>query len=182
MVVQGTFRVDVRPYTGYEDPSLPIGAWVAQGGIAGDASGGDLFMTFNFASDDDAQVTELYNLEQMAIDTTNAASVETAMMDVLNMDQLSFNRPLTDARYAIRLEDTISGFGVALRGIDGTPPLPIWLGAPSRVEGPKGLRFQFDNLDLQLYSIILQGYIWGPRSVLAPGGPRRPVGGLYGHG
>lgn len=181
MVVVGEFRVDVRPYSGYEDPSLPIGAWVAQGGIAGDASGGDLFMIFSFARDDDAQVTELYNLEQVAIDTTKATGSEAALMDVLNMDQLAFNRPLTDARYAILLADTISGFGVALLE-GGFAPLPIWLGAPSRVEGDKGLRFQFDNVDLQLYSIIIQGYIWGPRSVLAPGGPRRPVGGLFGHG
>ena len=76
--------------------------------------------------------------------------------------------------------DTIAGEGVALRN-EG-PRLPIWLGVVGRQEGDSVITFQFDNVNLRLYQIVIQGYMWGPRSVLAPGGPRRPVGGLFGTG
>jgi len=181
VAVSGTFRVDVRPYSGYDNPSLPIAAWIAQAGIVGDASGGDLFINFEFRGADDNQVSELFNLEQMAIDTSSGAAAEDLLMDTRNMDSLAQNRPVSDQRWAISLANIISGEGVALP-MTRSNILPIWLGAPNGVEGESGLRFQFDNVDLQLYQIVIQGYIWGPRSVLAQGGPQRPVGGLFGNG
>lgn len=178
MSVSGDFRVDIRPYSGYEDPSLPIASWVAQGGIAGDASGGTIFMNFLFQRDEDAQISELFNLEQIQFDAS-AETVRGIQLDARNMDTLAPNRPLTDQRWMFN-SDNIPATGSAALNLDRSTMLPIWLGAPNRVEGESGIRLQFFNADLVLFLATLQGYMWGPRSVLANGGPRRPVGGLFG--
>jgi len=178
MAVTANFRVDIRPYSGYSDPSLPIASWVAQGGIAGDASGGTIFMNFLFQRDEDAQISELFNLEQIAFDTSTEAVVD-VQLDTRNMDTLAPNRPLTDQRWMFSTDGVAATGSSALR-LDQSLLLPIWLGSPNRVEGESGLRFQTNNIDLLLLLATLQGYMWGPRSVLANGGPRRPVGGLFG--
>jgi len=175
------FRVDIRPYTGYGDPSLPIATWIAQAGAVGDASGGVLNMTFPFQRDDDAQISELFNLETIAADTSTSVGRE-AILESFNMDTLAPNRPASNKFWRFRLNDASGISGFAAMDMDVANTLPFWLGSPNRVEGDSGLRVRFANIDLLLYAVDLQGYIWGPRSVLADGGPRRPVGGLFGRG
>lgn len=179
MAVAQTFRVDVRPYSGYADPSLPVAAWIAQAGIAGDASGGNLFIDFLFQPSDDEQISELFNLEQLSIDTTAAAD-HAGLMATINMDSLAPNRPASTQMWRVLIQG--SGLGVAAIDIGQFSVLPLWLGSPSKTEGNGGLRFEFANVDLRLFAVTIQGYMWGPRSVLAAGGPRRPVGGLFGRG
>ena len=178
MSVQASFRVDVRPYSGYAEPSFPIGAWIAQGGLAGDASGGNLTFDFLFQRDDDALVTELYSLEQISIDSTASAN-HSGNMQTIRMDQLAPNRPASPSIWGFFLVARVTG---AALDLEESNILPLWLGAPNLDEGGKGLRFTFANVDLRLFAITIQGYMWGPRSVLASGGPRRPVGGLFGNG
>jgi len=177
VAVSGEFRVDVRPYSAYEDPGLPVAAYIAQAGLAGDASGGDLFIDFLFKRSDDEFVSELFNLELVSIDTT----VETArnfMISTLNMDSLAPNRPASPQKWRVRTQAAPGG-----TAMDAAAPmnnqLPFWLGSPNRSEGNGGLRFQTPNVDTILYAVTIQGYVWGPRSVLAPGGPRRPGTGLF---
>ncbi len=173
------FRVDIRPYSGYSDPGLPIASWIAQGGTAGDASGGILFMNFLFQRDEDPQISELFNLEQIAADTSTAVQ-RVGMLRTLNMDVLSASRPLTDMTWRVFTQAV--GGSILFSNFDflNNNFNPLWLGAPNRVEGDSGLQFQWPNIDLLLYLCTLQGYMWGPRSVLAEGGPRRPVGNLFG--
>lgn len=171
------FRVDIRPYSGYSDPSLPIGSWIAEGGAAGNASGGIMTMRFLFQRDGDAQISELFSVEQLAIDTTNNLA-QTFVMRTQNMDSLAPSRAATDQRWFVTT-DAINTVGESAMGLSKTI-LPLWLGTPNRNEGDAGLAFETLNTDLLLYFIGIQGYLWGPRSVLADGGPRRPVGGgLY---
>jgi len=179
MAVLVTFRVDVRPYTAYDDPSLPIAAWVAQGGVAGDASGGFVIMTFQFQSDDNPQISELFNLEMISMDTSASAAIQ-AMFETVAMDTLAPNRPGSSQRW--HMNTVATSVGTSALSMEESNILPLWLGSPSRVEGLGGLRITTPNVDLLLYAVTLQGYIWGPRSVLAQGGPRRPVGGLFGKG
>jgi len=176
--VQASFRVDVRPYSGSDDPSLPIAAWIGQAGQVGNGSGGNVIFSFLFQRDDDALVTESYNLEQLAVDTTSPTDVG-GRMETLRMDQLSLNRTASPQIWTFL---TVGRVGVSALQLQDSNILPLWLGAPNLDEGDKGIRFQFSNIDLRLYAITIQGYMWGPRSVLAPGGPRRPVGGLFGNG
>jgi len=176
MSVGFTFRVDIRPFSGSSDPRLPIASWVAQGGAVGNASGGALNMDFPFQRDGDAQISELFNLEQMAVDTSTAVA-RGFTLTALNLDSLSQNRPLTDVIWFFQ---TVSD-GLTLSALDMDQNiLPLWLGTPNRFEGDSGLRLNTPNIDLLLYLVTLEGYMWGPRSVLADGGPQRPVSGMFG--
>jgi len=178
VAVAGEFRVDVRPYSAYDDPSLPVAAWIGQGGIAGDASGGNVQMTFLFQRSDDAQISELFNLEQLAADTT-AGGNHSGQMETVAMDTLAPNRLGSPEIWGLSF---VSSFGRAALEMNDVSVLPLWLGSPNREEGNGGIRFTFANVDLRLFAVRIQGYMWGPRSVLASGGPRRPVGGLFGRG
>ena len=179
MTVSNTFRVDVRPYSGYNDPSLPVASWIAQGGSVGDASGGVVIQNFFFKLDDDAQISELFNLEQIAADTSTSSGVN-GTLEILQMDSLAPNRLVSNRVWAFGVTAVGSPQGVSAIFLDRITMLPLWLGAPNRAEGDAGIRIRYPNTDLLLYQTTLQGYMWGPRSVLAEGGPRRPVGGLFG--
>lgn len=179
MSVGFAFRVDIRPYSGYSDPSLPIAAWIAQGGAVGNASGGALTMSFLFQRDEDAQISELFNLEQISFDTSTDVN-RVGMLSTINMDTLAPNRPVSDQIWRIDTFGDGGPIGLSAGNLDRLLQHPLWLGAPNRVEGDSGLRVTWPNVDLLLYLVTLQGYMWGPRSVLANGGPQRPVGGLFG--
>lgn len=181
MGVLTVFRVDNRPYSGYNDPSLPISGWIAQGGAVGDASGGNLIMDFNFMGGETApRTSELYNLEQISIDTASAVT-ETLIMETRNMDNLSPARAASPQKWSWIVTVALS---ISTLSQGGVPKgaLPIWLGAPNQ-DAPSneaGFRFTWANTDLRLYAITLQGWRWGPRSILAPGGPQRPPFGYFG--
>jgi len=176
VTVTGEFRIDIRPYSAYDDPSFPVAAWIAQAGIAGDASGGLLIIDFLFQGPG-AQISELFNLEQLAIDT-NANTVEDIMIETIGMDTLAPNRLASPQKWSVTT-DNVLGTDSAVRLNAAAQGLPLWLGAPSRQEGNGVIRFTFLNANLRLYAITIQGMMWGPRSVLAPGGPRRPLSGLF---
>jgi len=173
------FRVDIRPYSGFTDPGLPVASWISQAGGAGDASGGQLDFGFFFQLDGQPLISELFNLEQISIDTTSGTSAD-CLLETVNMDNLALNRPGSTQQWMFK---SAGGTGLGGRSAyDGfSNVLPLWLGSPNRDEGDSGLRMTFDNVDLLLVAVTLQGYMWGPRAVLAEGGPRRPVGGgLFG--
>lgn len=179
MAVSGNFRVETRPFSGYRDPALPIGSYIAQAGIAGDASGGGLFINFLFQLSADRRVTELYNLEQISIDT-DANLAQRGLISTLNMDSLSPTRPASPQKWSfVTSQDSVSDSALLISDLLNHP---IWLGSPALPSGSSaaGLRLAFLNVDLRLYAATIQGYIWGPRSVLAPGGPQRPVNGFFG--
>lgn len=179
MSVTGNFVYDVRPYSGYTDPSLPTGAYIAQGGIAGDASGGLLTMNFLFQIAEQNRITELFSLEQISLDIADGADVD-VVMSTLNMDILSQARAASPQKWFFRVINVTTALGGAIAEM-GTTILPLWLGSPNidALGDAGGLRFQWVNANLRLYAITIQGYIWGPRSILAEGGPRRPVSGLF---
>lgn len=181
MSVSINFRVDMRPYSGYNDPAFPISGWIAQGGAVGDASGGNLIMDFNFmAGEEIPRISELFNLEQISIDTASAVS-EVILMETRNMDVLSPARAASPQKWAW-ITNAVLGNSAIRSDFVPKGPLPIWLGVPNQ-DAPSqegGIRFTWTNVDLRLYAITLQGYRWGPRSVLAPGGPQRPPFGYFG--
>jgi len=174
MTVVGSFNYDIRPYAGYRDPGLPIGSYIAQGGLAGDASGGNIVFTFQFALEEEEKITELFNLEQFEVDTDSGAV--SFMIETVNMDTLSRNRSASKRKW--------QGLTIA-HGSDSAITMqasllgPLWLGSPNldARAGTAGLRFSFINVNLRLHAVTVQGYIWSSRSILAEGGPRRPVGG-----
>jgi len=181
VTVTGTFNYDVRPYSGYEDPGLPIASYIAQGGLAGDASGGTIIFNFPFMLEQEEKITELFNLEQLTADHDDVATADVVMRTV-NMDTLSRNRSATSQQWSFTTVNVSAALGGSVMALTRRQ-LPLWLGSPNldARAGTALLRFTFVNVDLRLCFISIQGYIWGSRSILAPGGPRRPVGGgLFG--
>ena len=177
MSVSQTFRYDIRPYAGFSDPGLPIGTYIGQAGLVGDASGGTVIASFIFQEEQDDLITELFSLEQLAIDT-DAAAVDIIEMKILNMDNLSRNRAASPQIWRIATSAITTTSALSP---NQNVNLPLWMGAPSlaSLSGTGVLRFTFVNTDLRLYAITIQGYIWSARSILANGGPRRPVEGLF---
>jgi len=176
MSVEQDFRVETRPYSGYEDPGLPFAAWVASGELTGDGSGGFVRITFQFQVAESDNVTERYNLEQFHADVQLATN-SVAIMVFQGMDHTSFPfRPMARQEFALGLQTNgVLDSSVQLRDLAG---LPLWMGMP--IPGVSaGLEFQFVNLDGVLFTASGQGYIWGPRAILAPGGPRRPPNGFF---
>jgi len=173
------FRIEIRPYSGYEDPGLPVASWITQGGIAGDASGGTMSMNFLFELEGGVRISELFNVERMALDTINN-SARVFMLTTLNMDNLAPTRQASPQKWQFSTIPA-SPLGSALPP-EAMSGFPLWLGAPANISpaGDKGLRLQASNVNGELYAVTFQGYMWGPRAVLAPGGPRRPVEGFLG--
>jgi len=177
--VFGTFRIDTRPYTGYTDPGLPIGSWIAQAGLVGDASGGILRMNFLIEREGGVRVSELYNIEQFSADTSSSTGRDITLATI-NMDRLAPTRQASPQKW--RMATIVGGDGTSAIDTAKLMGLPYWLGAPDvdTPAGDKGFSVTFLNIDLLLFAATVQGYFWGPRSVTAPGGPRRPVAGFLG--
>jgi len=180
MTVTGSFNYDIRPYAGHADPSLPIASYLAQGGLVGDASGGTVSFTFVFMGEQETKITELFNLEQFEVDT-NSTTPRIATLETVNMDSLSRNRSASKRKWQAA---TISGsVGESALSLEQSTFRPLWLGSPNldARAGTAGLRVSFVNIVTLLFSVTIQGYIWSSRSILAAGGPQRPVGGgLFG--
>jgi len=175
--VNADFRVDVRPYSGSVDPGFPQASYIAQASVVGDASGGQINISFLFQRFGDAQVSEMFNLEQLAMDSS-VDNILDVTMRLFAMDTLAPQRDAFGQIWSLTLDGTAGNAGSALA--EKGPRLPLWFGAPNREEGNGGLRFIMNNTDLELYAVTIQGYMWGPRSVMAPGGPQRPLGSLWG--
>lgn len=181
MTVLAQFRVDTRPYSGYDDPAFPIASWISQGLVIGDASAGsaNIDLLFVFA-EGLAAITEMYNLEQLHVDT-QVPTTEQILMRTQSMDNLAPNRPAAEQSWLIPLTST--GANDTVMSLVQASGLPLWLGSPTIVGGggnlDSGLRFEFQNVNLVVYEVSAQGYMWSTRSILAPGGPQRPPFGLF---
>ncbi len=171
-------RTETRPYSGYEDPSLPVGAWIGAGSLVGDASAGFLVMNFLFQFGQQPLNSQMYNVERVAaevsVGTTQQGHIETR-----NMDELAPNRPVGVQRWSFALVD--DGADNAIIDLASQAGLPMWLGRATAPLLECGVRVQFTNTNLLTYTVALQGYFWGPRSILAPGGPQRPPNGFLGN-
>jgi len=175
--VSADFPIEYRPFSGYDDPSLPIASYIGQGGMAGDASGGSVVMSILFQQMETGRGTpNMFNLEQLSIDV--ATNVNFAvLMRTLNMGRLAPTRVTSPEKWVLGVtSDTVDDSALELTFLSG---LPLWLDAPSNLTGDAGLRLEFTNLNLELYAATIRGYIWSPRSVLAQGGPQRPLNGMF---
>lgn len=178
MTVTDNFRVDIRRFSGYSNPALPIASYISQGGSVGDASGGSVFqnLLFRLGSEPDVSRSLMYNLEQLSADIS-ANTAEDVLFRTLNMGQLAPNRPESPQKWILSLRN--DGVDEGAANIAHIAGLPLWLGSPNAGGSDAGIRWEWDNIDLRLYAVTIQGYIWGPRSVLADGGPQRPPNGMF---
>lgn len=179
MAISLTVTPKIRPFRGFAQPELPDGFWAAHASVLGDGSGGLQSVNIRFSSATEPNVSTLWNLEQLLIFHQNNNNVR---VDFGNMD--IFPPESSTGALSKLIHLTLVDFGTAPvgRGLpltDVSSSLPIFLGAAGKdVNGD--LTFDIDNVTGVSFSVFAQGYFWGPASINAPGGPQRPLTGLYG--
>lgn len=166
-------------YRGHDDPSLPTGVWWAAGTIVGDASGGTMQVRAEF-KDEGAPVSgEMWNLEEF----TAFISDVTALGGFITSPGLTPSRDNPGADRIWRIQFQSNG---SLSGAIGTdrPKLPIFLGSVrGGADTVAVLALGLNNLTVtDSLSVTMMGYTWGPRSLLAEGGPQRPPRSVFGEG
>lgn len=175
MAVTADIRIERLPWAGYDDPSLPEAAWVTQGGVSGDVTGGTMQLRVVFLEASSRQSARMFNLEQFHIHLGTNVTLQGQTLTE-NMGHLTAQRGLTTVGW---------GFTVTARASLSEAPIDhlskaIWLGAPNLIGGRSSLAFAVANTDGSSINLSAYGYVWGPRSVLAPGGPQRPVNSPFG--
>lgn len=168
----------MRPYSGYVDPSLPIGAWIAAGDRLGDASGGFVQMNFLFQFGQQPLNPNLFNIERLTAEVS-ANTTQRANVQTRQMDNLAPGRPVGVQRWDFVM--TGDGVNNAIMDFASQAGMPMWLGQCQQALFECGFRVQFVNTNTLTYTVRAQGYVWGPRSILAPGGPQRPPNGFLGN-
>lgn len=171
----------IRPFNGYADPGLPIGAWLGRIAVLGDASGGIMSVNIRMQLAGNNAAYLFWSLEQIMINSTVAVS-RTVRLQVINMDPFPI-QPSTGAlsdNYHVDIGNSGAGStaeNMALQ--DANAGLPLFMGRPDPNGNNAGLTIDDANSDGLSLAVRAQGYVWSARSVVAPGGLRRPVDGLY---
>lgn len=178
MSISKVSRVELRPWNASEDPSLPEGAWVASDIVSGDGSGGNMSVVFGFAPGSEPLSSRMWSLEQWSAGFgTSLLGDAIGLITILGFDRLTQTRVFQSRFYAFDMVDTLIGSTAAR---PEQFPRSIWLGPPSLAGQDASLTFGTVNLNAVGLRVTCQGYVWGPRSRLAPGGPRRPQGPVFG--
>ncbi len=177
MSVAIAFRVETRPWRGYDDPGLPTGLWLGQGTQVGDGTGGVNQIDLVFKLSGQALDGRVWSLDQLSVASGVSADVSGTLI-TQNMDFLSPSRALASVQWTFTLLNGVTN-GDAQTPLNALTK-PIILGAANSVGLGAALRCQVDNADPGALTVTAGGYIWGPRSVLAEGGLRRPAQGMFG--
>lgn len=174
MSIAAVFPVIQRPWKGYTDRGLPVGMWVAQGTVTGDASAGQQGIFFVFKGEGEPLGARFYNIEQVEVHSTQA-NLDNAGMSLNNFDIIG-QTGLVNRLLHVSLEsDAITNTGI----ISGDLRLPIFLGRPQLVDLEAQVEVRTINTLNETLFATIQGYIWEPRSLLEDGGLRRPLDSLY---
>lgn len=177
MTVLAVQDVFYRRYSGYPDSGLPEGMWMGGGAVLGDATGGTSVITLHFNPGSDVVSSRIYSLDQLAVYTDLGVSENVVM------EQFNLGGPPSLAvgfRGFYRL-DILSLFGLGVSALQTRDAafLPLFLGAQEDAAQTSQLAVTGINTDGRTLTFEAQGYWWGPRSILVPGGPRRPADGMY---
>ena len=175
MSVVADFPLIQRPWKGYSDPGLPVGMWVAQGTILGDASGGSQAVIFTIKGEGQPLGARFYNVEQVECNFTDQGNFP-AELSIQNMDVIGSTGLVTRRLHFDLLTDGVTNSGLQTNTIH----VPIFLGRPQLIGIAAELVFATPNQLNETLFATAQGYIWEPRSLLTDGGLRRPLDSLYG--
>jgi len=180
MAIIAVFTVQPRPWAASLDLSLPSGAWVVDGVVLGDASGGPKTLQFDFQKSTDPLSARLFSLEQFMLTSTSLpAAVTNWELQTFNLE--AFERSAISPQvWGIEMERDRPNSAGAAAVLDSQSAMPIFLGAPIVASSASGFSFVTDNQDGIVMRAFAQGFFWGPGALIAPGGPQRPLRSVYG--
>lgn len=164
-----------RPFAGYTAPSLPEAIWVASSSVVGDGSGGVREVRIVLQAAGQARSGNMFSLEQLTLRETNLSGTN-YLVETVNMDTIGKLVGQAGYMQTLGLTNLVDG---SANVAQGKTALPLFLGAPFAT-GIAVVAFRSDNISGQTLSAFAQGYIWGPRSLLAEGGPQRPANSIFG--
>jgi len=178
MTVISTGPIVPRMWRGYDDPGLPVGAYLGHLLVVGDVTGDTANIEFNFKRSGDPASGRFYNIEQINLFTTANTFIQGSMavrfFDRTGPFQISVRE------YRFDLENNGVG-GAALDYHGGFPEMPLFLGQSSRLSADLSrVAFSITNVNTVVFQAVIQGYIWEARSILSEGGLRRPIDSVYG--
>jgi len=158
------------------DPGLPESAWRAFGRVTGDASGGFMALQLDFQKAGLPLSARMWSLEMLSMNTTNALA--TISINANNLGEVLGAAPFSGTGYALQMIGA-DGLGQNIQGRD-LAFLPWFMGAPRQPGVAAGLSWITANVNLGTVDVWARGFVWGPRSQTIQGGPRRPVGSVFG--
>jgi len=178
VTIAGQVAIRNRSWRGYDDPGLPVGMYISQQSVTGDLSGGNMRINHTFALSQRPTSPRYYNIEQLEVHVTSELGATSGFLIIRNFELVSPSG-LIDRQ--LRFVLTSNNRTVSALDFSEAPRLPIFLGITSVVPVISSeVEVGIDNIDGETLFSTIQGYIWGPRSMMAPGGLRRPVDSLYG--
>lgn len=181
MSVSESAEVLYRPFWGYSDPRYPEGLWTVRQGLLGDASGGDMGIYIFFAHGAASNLdSSMFNIEQVSLVASNNVDANVGFY-TYGMDHLIGTiTSVGQARHlALEAVGLSIGFGSAISAESAASMKGVFLGRQWRVGHSAYFVVQTPNVSSSLLTLTAQGYWWGPRSILADGGPQRPPTGLF---
>lgn len=178
MAVTQRRTVELRPWNAFSEPALPEGGWFVNFVIAHAGGGGLVTAEARFQETNESLSSRLWSMEQISMTQLGALGSPTIEIRTTNLE--TFQRQgVGNTGFTVRMVAN-PGTGRSLEGSHLTF-LPWFLGAP-RIEN---IAAGFEVLDAdggvgERTSMLISGYYWGPAARNAPGGPQRPVTGLFG--
>lgn len=179
MSVTGIATIRPRMWVGFDDPGLPIGAYLGYVFAAGDATGGSLALQLDFKPVGQPANGNWYNIEHISCSKVGTGAQENIHFAAQGFEEIP-GISGTQQVYRGEFQGTGSS-AAALHYQQGFPPLPLFLGQ-SRPFAPGATSWLMlaANVAGIFFEMQVQGYVWTPRSLMAPGGMRRPVDSAYG--
>jgi len=177
MAVSVSNGISIRLWRGYDDPGLPVGMYFGQNAVTGDMTGGSQTVLFVFKGANEPVSGRFFNVEQINVMHTDTV-VKNGFVQATNFETLG-PVGLVNRQWRLRLQPNTNG--VAAMSDESWFPLPLFLGSVAPVPALSAqVEVGVDNVTVSSFIATIQGYIWEPRSVQAPGGLRRPLDSLYG--
>lgn len=167
--------VQYRGENAHIEPQFPLGTWFAEGNLVSAGEGDPFSITIVFQNSTQALISLGFSLEQMWARRSDTTATR-VHANIRNIGVFSFTR-----QFSLNLSTDSSGGGGNTMPLDTSGFLPIYLGYITERDTQADIEFVSpdpgtgDSIRFQA-----EGYYWGDRSRLAPGGPQRPPFGIYG--
>jgi len=178
--VSDAVDIQQREFAGYTDPALPEGQWHVFGSVNGDASGGNREIQVVFKRTATPLSSTMWSLDQLSVrdadENTKFLTVEFLNMDPLHVGPIDIGIAYGFACQLVGVAGAFAGARITGRDVSH---LPVWLGRALDAVNSALMIITLVNVDVRSIEVAAMGYYWGPRSITAEGGPRRPLGGMF---